>query len=59
MRREPQARRKRRGIDRAHVLGVLDQRMPDVGARGAAEALVRGRLERQQRQHMIDIGPHA
>ena len=36
----------------------LDQRMADVGAGRPAEALVRVRLERQQRQHVIDILAH-
>ena len=36
----------------------LDQRMADIDARRAAEPLVRGGLERQQRQHLVDIGLH-
>ena len=36
----------------------LDQGMADIDAARAAEPRVRGRLERQQRQHAIDIGAH-
>ena len=36
----------------------LDQRMADVDAARSAEPRMRFRLERQQRQHAIDIGAH-
>ena len=36
----------------------LDQRMADIDAVRAAEPRMRFRLERQQRQHAIDIGAH-
>ena len=47
---ELQALGQRRRIEIVQPVEPLDQRMADVGARRAAEALVRVRLERQQRQ---------
>ena len=56
--------RRRRGAP-ARLLGArpqfgepLDQRMADIDAARAAEPRMRFRLERQQRQHAIDIGAH-
>ena len=37
---------------------LLDQRMSDIAAGRPAEPLVHLRLERQQREHVIDIGAH-
>jgi hypothetical protein len=37
---------------------TLNQRMAHIGAGRAAEFGVGCRLERQQRQHMVDIGAH-
>ena len=52
---ETQPGGERRGIERREARALLDQGMPDIGAGRAAQPLVRGRLERQQRQHMIDV----
>ena len=56
---------RRIGIAAARLLGVgpqladvLDQRMADIGAGRSAEPRMHGRLERQEREHMIDIGAH-
>ncbi len=45
-------------IEAPDPVQLLDQRMADIGAGRSAEALVRGRLERQQPHHVIDIGAH-
>ena len=42
----------------AQFVEPLDQRMADIGARRAAEPHMSLRLERQQRQHMVDVARH-
>src|SRR5579863_506059 len=42
----------------AQVTGALDERMADIGARRPAELDMDGRLERQDRQHLVDIIAH-
>ncbi len=45
-------------IEVVQPIKPFNQRVSDVGGRRTAEAFVRGWLERQQRQDMIDIGAH-
>ena len=52
------ARRRRLRRVGAQFAETLDQRMADIKAARAAEPPVGLRLERQQRQHAIDIGAH-
>ena len=42
----------------AQFADALDQRMADIATRRPAEPQMRGRLERQDRKHGIDIGAH-
>src|SRR5690606_6266276 len=43
---------------RPELVDALDQGMADIGTFRPAETPVRGRLERQQGQNVVDIGPH-
>ena len=46
-------------LDRtAEIAETLDQGMPDINAIGAAKPEVRGRFERQQREHAIEYADH-
>jgi hypothetical protein len=62
--RQHQKKRRRRiaalffSSARPQLAHLFDQRMTDIGAWRAAEFLVRARLERKQRQDVIDISAH-